>query len=76
LDVTVGAEIGGAFGAGTIVALAPGATDATDITVGIGNGIAGVQTGTVTLNFESDPWQRQPSATAVSRNHRIGDGVS
>ncbi len=37
-----------------IVALAPGATDATDITVGIGNGIAGVQTGTVTLDFASD----------------------
>ena len=37
-----------------IVALAPGATDATDITVGIGNGIAGVQTGTVTLDFVSD----------------------
>ncbi len=54
LDVSIGGENGGAVGSGNIVALAPGATDATDIKVGIGAGGAGVQTGTVTLDFASD----------------------
>jgi hypothetical protein len=54
LDVTVGGLSGDAAASGTIAALAPGATDTTDIQVGLNPGVGGVQTGTVTLDFASD----------------------
>ncbi len=49
----VGQLTGAAIGTGYIGGLAPGATDSTDITVGISTSTGGLRTGTVTLDFLS-----------------------
>ncbi len=54
LDVSIGGVTGGAAASGTITALAPGATDTTSILVGLRPGVAGVQSGTITVDFASD----------------------
>ena len=54
LDVSVGAQTGGAVGSGSIKQLAQGATDNTDIKVGLNTGVIGALNGSVTLNFASD----------------------
>ena len=53
LDVTMTAG-SGTLASGSISQLAPGASDATDLSVGLATKVAGVQTGTVTLNLASD----------------------
>ena len=45
---------GSATASGSITALAPGATDATDVSVGVSTAAAGAQSGTVTLLLHSD----------------------
>ena len=54
LDGSVLSLTGAAAGSGSFTGLVPGATDSTDITVGINTGTAGAQTGTATLSFVSD----------------------
>ncbi len=53
LDVTLTAS-GEATASGAISQLAPGATDATDLSVGLNTSAAGPQSGSVTENFVSD----------------------
>ena len=53
LDVTLSAS-GNAIGTGAITGLAPGVTDATDLSVGIDTSAAGARSGGVTENFVSD----------------------
>ena len=53
LDVTL-TPSGNATASGSITDLAPGATDATDLTVGINTSTAGALSGSVTENFVSD----------------------
>ena len=53
LDVNVGTTSGDAVASGTIVSLAAGATDTTDILVGLGAFNGGSESGTVTLDFAS-----------------------
>jgi hypothetical protein len=54
LDASVGSTSGGATASGAFTGLAPGATDASDITVGLNTSQAGAQSGSVTLNLASD----------------------
>jgi hypothetical protein len=54
LDATITALTGDATGAGAFTILAPGATDATDITAGLYTDAAGAQTGTVILGLAAD----------------------
>jgi hypothetical protein len=54
LDVTL-TPSGNATSNGTITALAPGATDASDLSVGLDTSTAGALGGSVTENFVSDP---------------------
>jgi hypothetical protein len=54
LDVTIAGLSGAATGAGSITRLAPGATDSTDISLGIATGLGGAITGVATLGFASD----------------------
>jgi hypothetical protein len=53
LDVTLSVN-GQATASGSVTLLAPGATDATDLTVGLDTSVVGARSGAVTLNFESD----------------------
>ncbi len=54
LDASLGGTTGDATESGAISLLLDGATDTSHISVGLGTGTAGAQTGTVTLNFLSD----------------------
>ncbi|WP_210254935.1 VWD domain-containing protein, partial [Methylocapsa sp. S129] len=53
LDASVSVN-GGALASGAISDLAPGATDATDLSVGLQTSVAGASSGEVTLNLASD----------------------
>ena len=53
LSAGIAGTSGAATGSGAVTLLAPGATDSTDLTVGINAGTAGVETGTVTVGFTS-----------------------
>jgi hypothetical protein len=55
LDAQIGGVSGAATANGVINQLAPGQTDDSSITVGVTTANGGVQTGTVTLAFQSDP---------------------
>ena len=64
LDVTLTAS-GNATVNGSISQLAPGATDATDLSVGIDTSTAGALSGSVTENFVSDTGNGQTSPIAL-----------
>ncbi len=54
LDASIGSTTGAATGTGSFSLLQAGATDSTDIVVGINSSSAGAKTGSVTLNLASD----------------------
>ncbi|MGB9153392.1 MAG: choice-of-anchor D domain-containing protein [Alphaproteobacteria bacterium] len=68
LDGSIGLVSGDATGSGSFSLLGDSSTDATDIHVGLGTGTAGVQSGSVLLNFKSD-------GTGVDTNgvHNLAD---
>ena len=51
VDAAIGATTGAGIGSGTVVALPAGGTDSTDLLAGLNTGTAGVQSGTVKVNF-------------------------
>ncbi|MBS0327344.1 MAG: choice-of-anchor D domain-containing protein [Proteobacteria bacterium] len=55
LDAQLGAVTGAATSnGGTLTQLAPGATNGSNLVVGLGTGTAGAQSGSVTINLQSD----------------------
>ena len=82
LDASIGGISGAATGSGSVADLAAGATDSTDLLLGINTGTVGVQSGSAVVDYSSDagggtttPLKSGPAVTVTGTVYALADPI-